>query len=247
MPMSLSSELKILYHMLLAPIRGHSHAERLDSFYRGQAQGYDAFRERLLHGRGEMWRALPLPEHGLLIDMGGGTGANLLYLDDALAHYRKVYIVDLAISLLQVARQRVQAHGWHHVVPVAADATTFVPPEAPVDVITFSYSLTMIPDWFKALDHAWKLLRPGGIIGVVDFYVSRKYPPDNQERHGWLTRTFWPLWFAFDNVFPNPDHIPYLHHRFEPVHFAEHRARMPYMPGVRVPYYHFIGRKPPHS
>ena len=34
----------------------------------------------------------------------------------------------------------------------------------------------MIPDWFAAVDHAWRLLRPGGTIGVVDFYVGRKHP-----------------------------------------------------------------------
>jgi S-adenosylmethionine-diacylgycerolhomoserine-N-methlytransferase len=245
--MALLTELKILYHMLLAPIRGCSHAERLESFYRGQARGYDAFREQLLHGRREMWRALPLAEHGILIDMGGGTGRNLLYLEETLQHYQKVYIVDLSASLLEMARQRVWAHGWRNVVPVEADATTFVPSETPVDVVTFSYSLTMIPDWFKALDHAWYLLRPGGTIGVVDFYVSRKYPHNSQTRHRWPTRTFWPLWFAFDNVFSNPDHLPYLHYRFEPVHVAEYRAHMPYMPGARVPYYCFIGRKPQHA
>ena len=57
------------------------------------------------------------------------------------------------------------------------------PPEAPVDVVTFSYSLTMIPDWFAAIENALRMLRPGGQIGVVDFYVSRKYPA--QPLHLW--------------------------------------------------------------
>jgi S-adenosylmethionine-diacylgycerolhomoserine-N-methlytransferase len=102
----------------------------------------------------------------------------------------------------------------------------------------------MIPDWFAALDHAWLLLRPGGVVGIVDFYVSRKYPPAPCQRHAWFTRTFWPLWFGFDNVFPSPDHVPYLHHRFDVQTFSEHTAPMPYAPGVRTPYYLFIGQKP---
>ena len=56
-----------------------------------------------------------------------------------------------------------------------------------MDVVTFSYSLTMIPDWFLAVDHAWRLLRPGGTIGVVDFYVSRKHPDPGWRRHPWST------------------------------------------------------------
>jgi len=30
-----------------------------------------------------------------------------------------------------------------------------------------------IPDWFLAIDNALRILKPGGIIAVVDFYVSR--------------------------------------------------------------------------
>ena len=81
------------------------------------------------------------------------------------------------------------------------------------------------------------------MIGVVDFYVSRKHPTNGLRRHGWLTRSFWPVWFASDNVFPTSDHVPYLHRRFEPVRFAEHLGKVPYFPIMRMPYYVFVGRK----
>jgi S-adenosylmethionine-diacylgycerolhomoserine-N-methlytransferase len=45
-------------------------------------------------------------------------------------------------------------------------------------------------------------------------------------------------------VFPSPDHVPYLHHRFDVQTFSEHTAPMPCAPGVRTPYYLFIGQKP---
>jgi S-adenosylmethionine-diacylgycerolhomoserine-N-methlytransferase len=102
----------------------------------------------------------------------------------------------------------------------------------------------MIPDWFAAVENARAILKPGGHIGVVDFYVSRKYPPDGLTRHRWFTRHFWPLWFSHDNVFLSPDHVAYLHRQFEPVHFSEHRAKAPYLRLIRAPYYRFIGRKP---
>jgi S-adenosylmethionine-diacylgycerolhomoserine-N-methlytransferase len=146
--------------------------------------------------------------------------------------------------LLNIARQRIERRGWTNVETVQADVTTFVPPEVQVDLVTFSYSLTMIPDWFVAMDHALRLLRPGGHIGVVDFYVSRKYPREGHRRHRWFTRSSWPVWMALDNVFPDADHVPYLHYRFQPRHFSEHLARMRYLPFTRVPYYLFIGQKP---
>lgn len=242
--MSFWNDLKILYAMAVAPIRGHSHAARLESFYGRQARHYDAFRARLLHGRELLWKRLPVPCGGTWIDMGGGTAANVEYLGEHLRQLHKLYVVDLSPSLLGIARQRCQVRGWENVAIVEADVTQFVPSVGQVDVITFSYSLTMIPDWFVALQHAWDLLRPGGLLGVVDFYVSRKYPEADRHRHAWYTRMFWTLWFGRDNVFPNPDHIPFLHWRFMAQYFVEGWGSMPYLPGVRAPYYVFIGWKP---
>jgi len=241
--MGLLSDLKVLYHLAVKPVRGGDHAARMENFYGGQAEAYDDFRRRLLPGRKELFDAIQVPEGGVWVDMGGGTGANLEHLGSRIRLLEKVYVVDLAPSLLAVARRRFQHRGWSVAEAVQADATRFCPAQTPVDVVTFSYSLTMIPDWFAAIDHAREILKPGGLIGVVDFYVSRKHPAAGFRRHGWLTRSFWPIWFAADNVFPTADHVPYLHRRFQPVSFVEQRGKVPYFPLLRMPYYLFVGRK----
>jgi len=240
---SFLSDLKILYHLVLKPVRGADHAARMESFYSGQAEAYDDFRRRLLQGREQLCQTVPTPEGGTWVDMGGGTGANLEMLGESIGKLGKVYLVDLSESLLEVARQRCEKRDWTNVETIAADATQYQPPDGPVDVVSFSYSLTMIPDWFAAIENALRMLRPGGRIAVVDFYVSRKYPAEGRRRHWWSTRHFWPVWFSSDNVFPSPDHVPYLHHHFEVEHFSEHLANVPYMPLTRVPYYLFVGRK----
>jgi S-adenosylmethionine-diacylgycerolhomoserine-N-methlytransferase len=241
--MAFMADLKILYHLCLRPIRGKDHASRMESFYSGQADAYDDFRKRLLKGRQEMVDAIEAPENGVWVDMGGGTGSNVEYLGDRVKQLDKVYVVDLASSLLEVARRRFADRGWTNTEAVEADATTFRPPGGQADVVTFSYSLTMIPDWFAAIENAIAMLKPGGLIGVADFYVSRKYPAEEAKRHGWFTRNFWPCWFGNDNVFPSPDHVPFLHRHFDPVHFEEHKAKVPYIPFIRTPYYIFVGRK----
>ncbi len=237
--MALRADLRVLYHLLLKPVRGKSHADRMESFYGGQAAAYDDFRKRLLKGRQELYQQLEVPEGGVWVELGGGTGSNLEFLGDRINRLSKVYVVDLSASLLEMARQRAAERDWQNVEAVEADATTFRPERA--DVVTFSYSLTMIPDWFAAIDNARSMLGGNGQLGVVDFFVSRKYPAEGHSRHGWLTRSFWPAWFSNDNVFPSSDHIPYLHRHFEPIHFSEHRAKVPYLPLVRVPYYIFVG------
>lgn len=240
--MGLYSDLKVLYHLALKPVRGGSHAERLESFYSGQAEAYDDFRKRLLKGRERLWELLGDAEDQVWVDMGGGTGANLDFFGARLPTLRQAYVVDLAPSLLKVADRRIEQNGWTNVKSVEADATRWQP-AGPVDVVTFSYSLTMIPDWFAALENARRMLKPGGRIGVVDFYVSRKHAGDAFRQHGWFTRTFWPMWFNNDNVFPSPDHLPYLNQHFQRVIQEEHRAKVPYLPLIRTPYYIYIGRK----
>jgi S-adenosylmethionine-diacylgycerolhomoserine-N-methlytransferase len=242
--MGFFSDMKILYHMVLKPVRGDSHAERMESFYGGQADAYDDFRRRLLKGREEMYASVPKPECGVWVDMGGGTGSNIENLADDIDKLKKVYVVDLSESLLKVASERFEARGWNNAEAVVADATKFRPPEGQADVVTFSYSLTMIPDWFAAIENALAMLKPGGHIGVVDFYVGRKYPAEGTKKHRWLSRTIWPPWFSTDNVFPSPDHLPFLRHHFEQVDLVEERSRMPYVPFFRTPYYQFVGRKP---
>ena len=242
--MALASDLRVLYHLLLKPVRGADHAARMESFYAGQAAAYDGFRNRLLQGRQALFGSISLPADGLWVDLGGGTGSNQELLGPQIAQARKVYIVNLSSSLLKVASQRIARNGWNNVQTVRADATTFRPADGPADLVTLSYSLTMIPDWFAAIENACAMLKPGGLVGVVDFHVARKHPAEGMAKQSWFTRSFWPLWFAADNVFLSADHAPLLRRLFEAVSFTEHFAKIPYLPLLRVPYYTFVGRKP---
>ena len=76
------------------------------------------------------------------------------------------------------------------------------------DLITFSYSLSMIPDYYSVVDSISSLLHPAGMIGVVDFYVQsgvqtsgRNYMGGSIQRHvNWVGRSFWRAWFDLDRV-----------------------------------------------
>ncbi len=241
--MGFCSDLNILFHMIFRHGKGKSHAERLDDFYSGQAKGYDEFRKRFLVGRAEMMKAAANQQNAVWVDMGGGTGANLENIADLIPQLKKVYVVDLASSLLKVAQERINAHGWTNVEAVEADATTWTPPEGAADVVTFSYSLTMIPDWFAAMQNALRILRPGGTVGVVDFFVARKWPTEGHAKHSWFTRNYWPVHFSTDNVFLSKDHLPYLESLFQTQKCDESYLKIPYIPIIRVPYYIFIGKK----
>jgi S-adenosylmethionine-diacylgycerolhomoserine-N-methlytransferase len=241
--MGFASDLSVLYHLTCTRVRGDNHGARLEAFYSKQMAAYDDFRKRLLHGREEMMTALAVPDGGRLLDMGGGTGSNLEALGDRLSLLADVRIVDLCASLLQVAEDRIRRHGWTNVRTVQGNATTYDPGAGPVDLVTFSYSLTMIPSWVAAIDRAYTLLKPGGVIGVADFYVAHKWPAPGLRRHSALQRSFWPAWFGLDNVFLSADHLPYLQERFQTLRLEERLGRVPYLLGLKAPYYIFLGIK----
>lgn len=240
---SWTSDLRVIWHLLVQPVRGKTHAERLESFYGSQAADYDSFRSRLLHGRDELIDGLDFPSGGVWVDLGAGTGENVLRAGDRTADLQEIHLVDLAPSLLDVARTRLGDVGITNARFSLADVTQCDRPDESVDVVTFSYSLTMIPDWFEAIRLAQRILKPGGVIGVVDFYVSRKFAAPGQRQHRWASRAFWTHWFAADNVMLSPDHLAMLQRTFNATRIKERFGKVPYLPLIRAPYYLFVGTK----
>jgi S-adenosylmethionine-diacylgycerolhomoserine-N-methlytransferase len=208
------------------------HAGRLAAFYGPQAADYDQFRERLLQGRADLIGLLrPAPGESI-VELGAGTGRNSEFYRAQVPGLRSLTLVDLCAPLLQQARARWAGAG--NVAVVEADACTWQATE-PVDAVYFSYALTMIPDWRAAMHNALAMLRPGGRLAVVDFTLTVEQST--------LSRLFWRRWFGHDGVHLNAEHGAELR-RLLPNHtLQERRARVPYLPGITVPYYLFMGRK----
>ncbi len=217
-----------------------THAERLEAFYGPQASSYDQFREHLLKGRSELIAALDISPGARIVELGAGTGHNVEYYREKIPTLAEVTLVDLCPALLAETRRRT-AH-WPNVRAVEADATV-LKLEGPVDRVYFSYALTMIPDWEAALINALDMLCPGGLLGVSDFYVSGASPTDGLVQHGAMARRFWPWWFRHDGVRLSPDHLAMLRSYLIPCFLKEDLARVPYLGGLKVPYYVFVGRK----
>lgn len=236
---SLRGDARVLFALLRGQPRHGSHAERLEAFYGPQAGQYDAFRERLLHGRRQLLADLAVPEGGHVVELGAGTGRNLEFFGERRGRLGHIDLVDLCPSLLAAARARTA--DWPNCKVHEADACTFRPAQ-PVDAVYLAYALTMIPDWRAAIDNAIAMLKPGGLLGVVDFYVAAAHPAPGLARHGWLTRQFWPRWFAHDGVRPCAEHLDHLRACLPQHQLDERLAPVPYLPGLRVPYYRFVGR-----
>mmetsp|Transcript_8519 Transcript_8519/g.11242 ORF Transcript_8519/g.11242 Transcript_8519/m.11242 type:complete len:312 (+) Transcript_8519:137-1072(+) len=254
-PATWSSDFKVIKAMWFARITGESLQNRLDSFYETQADLYDSYRFRMLHGRPKMLRAIARhisPSNSgrktgiTWVDLACGTGANVENFATNVkdGKFGKIYLVDLCQPLCQVAkRERAEKYNSKkeivHV--VHGDVTDFnlkgLPEPGTVDLVTISYSLVMIPDWPKALEQAKRLLKPKtGIFAVCDFTVV----PDQQAP--W-SRAFWKRTFEKDHVFLNADHLPTLQANFDELESNYGFGALPYTPAaLQAAYYYFVGR-----
>ena len=188
------------------------------------------------------------------VDIGGGTGYNIEAMQayvDVPTFFATVYLVDLSPSLLEVAKKRFARLGWD-VEIVCQDARSFrldhhqtssgrPSVEGGADLVTMSYSLSMIPDYYTVVDSILCLLSAQGIIGAVDFYVQsiveingRNYTGGSFNRHvTWLGRVFWRAWFDIDRVSLEGARRDYLDYRFGTLKSVDERN---YLLGG-IPYY----------
>jgi S-adenosylmethionine-diacylgycerolhomoserine-N-methlytransferase len=235
-------DLGVLWRMARGRPRAATQAASLDAFYGPQAHAYDRFRERLLPGRAPLMRALPLRPGLRVLDLGAGTGRHWEYVAEQLTGLARLELVDLCTPLLDVARRRFA--GRANVVCTIGDAAKVPCPE-PVDLVVLSYSLSMMPAWRDVLAHAWRSLRPRGYLAVVDFYTLPARPPAGFAPHGSWDRWFWPRWFAHDGVWLRPEAVEaLLALGGRTLHRHQARDRVPYLAGLKAPWFYWIGEKP---
>jgi len=166
------------------------HAARMDGMYRYQRHIYDLTRKYYLFGRDKAIVSLGMAEGQTLLEVGCGTGRNLLL---AHKHHRgaKLYGLDISAEMLESARRNFRNKAEQPDLKVA-DATTFKASDFAVDGfdrILISYALSMIPDWEGAIDASLAALNPGGSLHIVDFGQQEGLPLWFRTMlQGWLTR-----------------------------------------------------------
>lgn len=118
------------------------------------------FRDRVLAESGP--RA-----HEEVVDIGCGTG--LLALEFA-RRARKVWALDLSPGMVEAIGRNAADRGLGNIVALQADARSLPLPDESVDIAASCYTLHHVGDDGKvmALEEAWRVLRPGGRLVVID-------------------------------------------------------------------------------
>jgi len=156
------------------------HAGHMDAIYRGQRHIYDLTRKYYLLGRDRLIRELAPPAGGTVLEIGCGTGRNLIAAAKAWPEAR-YFGIDISSAMLETARAKVAGAGLSDRITLAQGDATAFDAEALFGVARFdrvfqSYTLSMIPDWQGALREGASKLAPGGRLDVVDFGQQERLP-----------------------------------------------------------------------
>nr|WP_244265789.1 class I SAM-dependent methyltransferase [Pseudovibrio hongkongensis] len=168
-------------------------AALMDAIYKHQRFIYDITRKYYLLGRDQLIKQLQAPAGGVVLEIGCGTGRNLI---KAAKQYpdTRFYGLDISRSMLELAEGNIARAGLEHRIRLAkgdaASADLFALfGHDDFDCVFFSYALSMIPPWQQALSHAWAHVRPGGTLHLVDFGQQEHMPSAFKTLlHAWLRR-----------------------------------------------------------
>lgn len=169
------------------------HAALMDGVYRLQRHVYDATRKYYLLGRDRMIEGLDVPDRGTVLELGCGTGRNLVL---AARRYPRAQFfgLDISAEMLATAQASVERAGLAGRVTLArADATRFEPRDlfgtGRFDRVFVSYALSMIPGFERTVALGLDALAPGGALHIVDFGSQERLPHwFRSVLRAWLTK-----------------------------------------------------------
>ncbi|RFZ87389.1 class I SAM-dependent methyltransferase [Shinella sp. WSJ-2] len=179
------------------------HALLMDRIYRWQRRFgiYDATRKYYLLGRDPLIAGLDPPPGSCVLEIGCGTGRNLV---KAARLYPQARFngIDISQEMLMAAQAAIDGAGLNDRVRLArADAANLDPQSlfghADYDRIFISYAVSMIPQWQRVMEAAVAGLSPGGELHVADF-------GDMQHLPRWFKSAV-DTWLGWHHVTPRAD------------------------------------------
>jgi len=159
------------------PASSAENAFAQDLFY-GLPARYDALAEILSFWQNARWRAELVAraiesEPKQILDVATGTAGVAL----ALARRTRAEVtgIDISESMLARGRDRVHAAGLDARVKLQAGRAEELPfPAGSFDAVSFTYLLRYVQDPAATLAELARVLRPGGVLASLDFFVPQK-------------------------------------------------------------------------
>ena len=155
-------------------------ASQTDSMQKETSLFYEVMSRYSQFGRKHLIEKLLAPRGGTVLELGCGTGRNLIAAARAYPS-SQVFGVDSSEARLRVARSEIGKAGLRHRIHIAqADIVNFDPfatfGHESFDRVILSYCLSRTVDWERVLQHGMMLRSAGGVMVVMEFGQQERLP-----------------------------------------------------------------------
>ncbi len=150
-------------------------ARRVHGVFTSVASRYDVMNDAMSLGIHRLWKQAALdwlaPRPGMrLLDVAGGTGDIAFRFLDRVKDRGHVTVLDMTEGMLSEGRARAAKAGRSERIDwVAGDAMALPFPDASFDAYTISFGIRNVTRIEDALAEAFRVLRPGGRLMVLEF------------------------------------------------------------------------------
>ena len=122
-----------------------------------------------------------MEEGQTILNLPCGTGQNFEYLQRYLKGSGKIVGIDLSSGMLEKAHRKVVANEWNNISLFKGEATAIneawvtnqFGEALEIDAVLCDLGLSGFPEWKRVIDNLLSLLRPGGRIVIMDWYIDK--------------------------------------------------------------------------
>ena len=151
------------------------HSKRMNTVYRYTRHCYDISRKFFLLGRDGLLEELGKQDYKSICEVGCGTGRNLIKLAK-MNSSNKLFGLDASDLMLKKAEKRIKKLRLEDQICLYTGLAEEYYFNKQFDILVFSYSLSMVADYKKALNNALEHVSDDGVIYVLDFGNFENFP-----------------------------------------------------------------------
>ena len=153
--------------------RGESKKEFVRYIFNDISKTYDFLNHFLSFGIDIIWRkrfikGLNISDNDIVLDVATGTGD--IAFEIRKKYKSKIIGLDLSVNMLEIAKQKAKNKKIEDIKFIEGDAENLPFEDNTFDKVLISYGLRNLGNTEKGIEEFYRVLKPGGTVGVLEFF-----------------------------------------------------------------------------